>query len=349
MNENIVDWFTRSETLYLIGAGCSKCCDKPLIGELTKIVISEQNADVQSLFDDLSSENQTPLNIEDFLNFLLGMLSLSKKTTRQLVTNFSNDAIDDAIMSICRSIVQAIADDWQSSDYHARFLRRVAQDGKARDIFTLNYDTLIESTLEDLMFPYVDGFHGANRAFFDHTLFEQTRTPNPKFNLFKLHGSINWVRDANEVPRRIPLNSLDDSLDRLLIYPSEQKYIETRYGIYENLMKIFRHKLRSSKSNTLLVTLGYSFNDLHINEAIIDAISTDNNNLTLIGFVGADTDLAGQQARLEKIALRRPSQINFYVGNKFFIGDALDRGESEDLLSRDLWRFECAVDFIAGK
>lgn len=96
------------------------------------------------------------------------------------------------------------------------------------------------------------------------------------------------------------------------------------------------------------MTLGYSFNDEHVNEAIIDAINVTGSNLTVIAFVGPDPKAAEQQAQLTKIETRCDNRFNAFVGNSFHVGNALDSTETKTLLDAELWKFESLVDYIAG-
>ena len=43
VREQISQWLTGNDTCFLLGAGCSMCAGKPLIGKLTENVL--QNAD----------------------------------------------------------------------------------------------------------------------------------------------------------------------------------------------------------------------------------------------------------------------------------------------------------------
>jgi hypothetical protein len=100
--------------------------------------------------------------------------------------------------------------------------------------------------------------------------------------------------------------------------------------------------------NNCLVTLGYSFNDEHINEAIIDAVNAIASNLTVIAFVGPAPNIAEQKAQLAAIEARCDSRFNAFVGGSFHVGDALDESASKLLLKAELWKFEKLVDYIAG-
>ena len=259
------------------------------------------------------------------------------------------ESINLWIDDIKKKIVDNICDNWLPSDYHKRFLKRLnSSKTKPRDIFILNYDTILEASLDDLRFSYADGFRGTNRAWFDGDIFNEKNLI--EYRLFKLHGSVNWFRGVDGYIRR---GSYQDS-EPAVVYPTEQKYIQTQYGVYETLMQHFRDRLRSRQKNNCLVILGYSFNDEHINEAICDSINVHGNNLTVISFIGLDDDTEAQNERLKTLESRCDSRFNAFIGNNgdqkgCFIGSAVDSDEAKIILKSELWKFENLVNFIAGE
>lgn len=348
--ERVLQWLTGSDTCFLIGAGCSRCAGKPLIGELTTKVLEKVDASIKAQFDRLNGTATRPPTIEDLINYLVRYQSILQTVKDADTHPLKPDWIDKSLQAIKREIVTHIADAWVDSPVHSRFLQRIAnkrsKDG--RDIFTLNYDTIIEATLDKLRYDYVDGFRGSRRAWFDPTVFDEPSACAPNFRIHKLHGSVNWLRESTGHVRRAVVSNADDITDTVVVYPSEQKYLQTQFGVYETLIGRFRSRLRAPNVNNCLVTLGYSFNDEHINEAIIDAINATASNLTVIAFVGSDPKAAEQQAQLTAIGARCDNRFNAYVGNSFHVGGALDESESKVLLAAELWKFEGLVDYIAG-
>ena len=343
--EAVTHWLTGADTCFLLGAGCSKCADKPLIGELTCNVMKGADDDLWKQFKNLKSTNSRRATVEDLLTYLIryrNILNTVSTTDKQSCTA---EQIDSWLEYIKKKIVENIADNWSSNRYHKRFLERLRNPGRVRDIFSLNYDTILEASLDDLRLPYADGFRGANRAWFDGDIFNEENTV--EYRLFKLHGSVNWTRDADGHIRR----GFHWADEPAVVYPAEQKYIQTQYGVYETLMQRFRDRLRSGKMNNCLVVLGYSFNDEHINEAICDSVNERGNNLTVISFVGPEDNADAQNERLRALELRCDSRFNAFVGDGQkgrFIGRAVDPDEAGAILEAELWRFENLVDFIAG-
>jgi hypothetical protein len=348
--ERVLQWLTGSDTCYLIGAGCSRCAGKPLIGELTEKVLANIDPTIKTEFDGLKGAGTRSPTIEDLINYLVRYQHILQTVQNPKKHSLQPTWIEDSLLAIKKQIVAHIADSWVDSSVHARFFQRIAnkRSKSGCDVFTLNYDTLIEATLDKLRYHYVDGFRGSRLGWFDPAVFDEVPVCAPNFRIYKLHGSINWLREETGHVRRSVVSSIDDINETVVVYPSEQKYLQTQFGVYETLIGKFRARLRALKVNNCLVTLGYSFNDEHINEAIIDAINADGSNLTVIAFVGPDEKVKDQQALLTKIEARCDNRFNAFVGNYFSVGNALDASETKNLLESEFWRFESLVDYIAG-
>ena len=69
--ERVLQWLTGSDTCFLIGAGCSRCAGKPLIGELTTKVLANVDASIKTEFDGLKGVGTRPPTIEDLINYLV--------------------------------------------------------------------------------------------------------------------------------------------------------------------------------------------------------------------------------------------------------------------------------------
>jgi hypothetical protein len=353
LRETVLNWVIGPETAFLLGAGCSLCAHKPLIGRLTERIIPRLDDRIQELFTRLRGTAGRDATIEDLMTHLLRRRDVfaSLKSSEDETPSLSD--INVAINLIRFRIVEEIKDDWQPSQYHQRFLRRIGGGERwPRDIFTLNYDTVLEASLEALAMPYTDGFVGAENAYFEPALFAHAAHDPRPLRVYKLHGSINWIRDSSDVVRRKPVASITTETERIVVYPSEQKYLQTKFGVYETMMSLFRERLRRNTANNRLVCLGYSFNDEHVNEVLIDATKQELSNLTVYAFLGpenyADGDDSDHRLRLTRIEARCPGRFNAFVGERFYIGDAMDDNLASKLLAMNLWKFENLVMYIAG-
>ncbi|MBE0427852.1 MAG: SIR2 family protein [Nitrospirae bacterium] len=135
------------------------------------------------------------------------------------------------------------------------------------EIFTTNYDLLMEQAFEDLRVPYFDGFAGVRKPFFDLRAMEEDQLPPRWAKLWKLHGSTNWYQDASKSVFR---GSTKEHDSKRVIHPSHLKYDESRRMPY--LAMIDRLRAFLKQPSAALIICGYSFRDDHINEVIVQGL-----------------------------------------------------------------------------
>ena len=70
VREQITEWLTGNDTCFLIGAGCSACASKPLIGKLTELVLDGLNPKLLDQFNGLKPLTDIRPTIEDVINYL---------------------------------------------------------------------------------------------------------------------------------------------------------------------------------------------------------------------------------------------------------------------------------------
>lgn len=101
---------------------------------------------------------------------------------------------------------------------------------KQINIFTTNMDLFHEYLLEELGAEYNDGFSGRLKSVFGTENYHNTilktsshydyRSEIPLVNLYKLHGSLNWLEKSNEIIYDHSLSILNQ-IDGLVFPPSE--------------------------------------------------------------------------------------------------------------------------------
>jgi hypothetical protein len=163
------------------------------------------------------------------------------------------------------------------------------------EIFTTNYDLLTEQALVSRRVPYFDGFVGSHRTFFDLSSIEQEKLPSRWARLWKIHGSINWFLDGDNVVR----GASEDKKNRLLIYPSHLKYAQSRRMPYLAMLDRLRAFLNSPQA--VLVTCGYSFADQHLNEVILQGLN-GNATATCFGLIFGDRASSADAVQAHKCA-----------------------------------------------
>ena len=135
------------------------------------------------------------------------------------------------------------------------------------EIFTPNYDLLIEEALERARAPYFDGFTGSYRPFFDAASVSTDELPPRWTRLWKLHGSLGWKISGNTVTRTARRE------DTQLIYPDHMKYDQITRQPYSALFERLRSFLTSP--DTLLLCSGFSFLDSHICAVLEEAMAAN--------------------------------------------------------------------------
>ena len=241
----------------------------PDISGLTKIVGDELKPEtLKGKFDHalhtLTEDGVKEPTIEDVLSYVRALRVVVGKDR---LRDFSADELDSLDAAISEKIVKIV--DVQLPERASPFVDLATWIGSvartnAVELFTTNYDLLFEQALERAHIPYFDGFGGTQRAFFDPQGIEDETLPPRWARLWKLHGSINWVRDNKGNTIRTGGPVVDGCP---LIHPSHLKYSESRRMPY--LAMIDRMRLFLRQPSATMVVCGYSFRDDHLNEVLM--------------------------------------------------------------------------------
>ena len=174
------------------------------------------------------------------------------------------------------------------------------------NIFTTNYDRLIEAGADVAGLRLIDRFVGALSPVFRSSRLDIDMHYNPPgirgeprylegvARFTKLHGSLDWINVENDI-RRIGLPfgaealkpfleaaGLSTDYSSLMIYPNSAKDRETAEYPYVELFRDFAAAL--CRPNSTLVTYGYSFGDDHINRVIRDMLTIPSTHLIAIDY-----------------------------------------------------------------
>lgn len=257
-------------------------------------------------------------NIEDQIrtaNDLLRGLKILKKNTE--ATGLETE-LNTVIANFAKSILLtenaiAIADDDKRENAYSvlvNFLLSFAGRTGNRErlnIFTTNYDRLIEIGAELAGVHLMDRFIGTLMPVFRSSRLNLDIHYNPPgirgeprylegvARLTKLHGSVDWVQNSNEIRRMgLPFGAEDikpylnapglkgaDAL-KLMIYPNSAKDRETAEYPYVELFRDFAAAI--CRPNSTLVTYGYGFGDEHINRVIHDMLTIPSTHLVVISY-----------------------------------------------------------------
>lgn len=277
-------------------------------------VLSQKNFSFDSrakLFQSTEENNIPPIewNLEDFLSQLhawhAGMLDttetlkliggselvISKKDLADLIKNITIS------LTVLLNLPKAGLDDPLQN--HRKFIKKILTrplNLRRVNLFTLNYDTLIEQAGDAVGAVLVDGFVGTLRRVFrpesyDIDFYFPAQTTEGRvhrfdraLHLYKLHGSITWHRCEPDWENPFGLFATfynqDCQSDDVLIYPSPMKYGQALGMPYSELFRRFGNAIAQPQS--ALFVIGYGFGDAHINALIRQALAIPSFTLVVV-------------------------------------------------------------------
>jgi len=289
---------------------------------------------------------EATLNLEEVLS-RLRLLTEALANTDQKIDGFTSEQANALDGEICKAIAAVLRTGNVNIESHERFARWLAQSRYTRpvEVVTTNYDLLIEKGFEAVGTPYFDGFVGTYSGTFrpdlveDDLSLENIRVPSGWIRLWKLHGSVSWVIDSTKGPkliRRLGAESIPESQRPLAIYPSFQKYEESRRFPFVTLADRLRRALAVPES--LVITCGYSFSDQHINELLFDGAQFyPGSEVIALFFENIPSDVSARAQRLRNLTALGASEAvisgqigswddqegetEFFKVRRFLIGD----------------------------
>lgn len=296
---------------FLIGAGCSSFINKdkieigiPIMSGLAKdFYTNELNSEDHKILKNKLNIDITNDLFKDNLEKLLEILySYYFVLDRQSKSVLDKDTVNDFIKKIKKFLLKKCINEENNKHYsevvdlYKTFYRKlVYRDNNLSktNIFTTNYDLYSEKALDELGILYCNGFSGLINRYFNPMVFnyayaEQMELSNNKWNvidnfiyLYKLHGSINWI-ESEENCHLFKVKEVqipNEENDTVMIYPTPTKQVASFASPYSDLFREFQKKLMQEKN--VLVVIGYSFSDEHINNLIYQALTIPNFRLII--------------------------------------------------------------------
>lgn len=265
-----------------LGAGCPMAirvgegAGSPLIPDIAGVTTAVCDAMSQcpecggfltTLRGHFQTDERPEFNIEDMLSHIRALRTVAGKDTVRGLTAPNLDKLDERICQLIHTLADKALPNTSTPYHHvAAWVDGVLRD-KPVEIFTPNYDILMEQAFEDCRVPYFDGFAGVRKPFFDIRAMEEDMLPARWARLWKLHGSINWYHVASKGVFR---GTTSEAGLKRVIHPSHLKYEESRRMPY--LAMIDRLRAFLKQPTATLVFCGYSFRDEHLNEIIVQGL-----------------------------------------------------------------------------
>ena len=174
-------------------------------------------------------------------------------------------------------------------------------------IFSLNYDLCVER-LNTTDFRVETGFGGIGPKFpWDWERFEDGNgNPSlPEIYLYKLHGSINWKRDAakNLICLEQTEGILPEKMD--LIFGRDFK-LEAADPYLFYAYELRRYSLDAN----VIVLIGYGFGDQHINKILTQALQRDETRrLLVVSHCRTESDVEHKRSEVASVLSVESKQI----------------------------------------
>lgn len=268
-----------------LGAGCPVAIvsedgqKSPLIPDIagiTTIIIeslkkSKECGPLLTIIENhFKTDGRKDTNVEDILSHVRALSAVAGKDKVRDLSAENLDKLDETICDLIHELADKSLPN-AKTPYHrvALWIDNIGRE-KPVEIFTTNYDLLMEQALEDCRVPYFDGFAGTRKPFFDLRGMEEDMLPPRWARLWKLHGSLNWYQvEKKGVFRGATTEPLGA---KRVIHPSHLKYDESRRMPYLAMLDRLRGFLKQPTSG--LIISGYSFRDEHINEVILQGLQS---------------------------------------------------------------------------
>lgn len=340
--------FDAQNLSFLFGSGCSSMWKDdaehgiPTMGPLASefrswfegmpsanatVTIEQKNQLLEKVGIDLSAGEYSK-NLERLMDVLLNAERFCAASTNTEL-NESVPLIKDVITGVKKYVLRkCTTGKFETSDDVLNLYRRFYQSVATRSrglrppwVFTTNYDLFNERALDRNATPYSNGFTGTVERYFNPAVYrlalaEQLDISSKRWSavdgfihLCKLHGSVNWVE--NEDTGLLPIiekSSPDPNDDRVMIYPTPAKQNASFGSPYADMFREFQRQIVQDQS--VLVTMGYSFGDEHVNNIIFQG-------LTLPGFklvIFLDPESADANNTIKKLKVLGDPRIWFLWG-----------------------------------
>jgi hypothetical protein len=322
--ENLKQFLSsQSRQNWLFGAGISFGSKIPLMYPLTirveKIIEDAAEAKEKEILASLKADLTDDCHVEHYLSHLGDLLAIAERSKEKTAyigaNNYTGEQLRQLYLEIIKAIGGIVRYGYVSADAergvdeeigkaatpiveitpHYEFIEAllISQSNLERrsktTFFTTNYDTLLEDALALHKKVVCDGFSGGAVGFWNADKeFSNAVTDSNTYQLYKLHGSIDWHRDdkLGLVRARYGTKYLSNPAN-IMIYPQATKYVETQKDPFASLFLGLRKTLMNGQQNTL-ITCGYSFGDDHINAEIESALRSESNQTTVLAFIQED-------------------------------------------------------------
>lgn len=309
---------------FLLGAGTSFHLGAPIIRHVKDCKGLDVVKEVKKYF-----ANEVEPSYEDLFNCLQADIFLAK----QKKGDFSKQEksirkMQKWLFDHCNTELTTIHETYKDDEYlkanryfyHELLIKKILQrpiNLKRVNMFTLNYDMAFDYALDNLGVHYINGFMGVhNRCFcpevYDYDIYYPGESVSGKVHraekvirYYKLHGSLSWqATTPNEKNTygicESPISNTFNEENQLMVYPCVNKKTYTLDLPYSELFRQFSRSITQPQS--VLICLGYSFYDEHINDIIKQALSIPSFTLIVANFSPSGSPKESDFSKLKSLS-----------------------------------------------
>lgn len=308
---------TQSPVIVFLGAGASAPLGKPvseqfvarLVSEITSeneasllsVLVSARGPDLELIMGDL----ETFLNLHYVSSFVFDGGNPSAYIANTYDAESLRSLIRHSIIREYRSIDLTRAIEVYQPLFDTIF-NHLDSASQCLPVFTTNYDCAIENFCAELYPDYecTDGMEpGIREVIWTPNEFEylKIRDQVRQIVLFKVHGSVNWMRlmATGKVVQSLPMYDVADSdeYQNTVIYPTGNKVATS-----EPYLTAYHYFERCCERAKLMIAIGYSFRDYDALTSLLKAKQV-NDDLVLILLSPQSYDVLESIRRLSDEAL----------------------------------------------
>lgn len=345
---------------FFFGAGTSCALKIPNIAMLTagieKNLKDDHLKDFNIVRDNLKTTLGKDVNIEEILNHIRRIREITNEKPDQDFIKVTGEAAKNLDKEICNQIYNIIVEAEGKADLTnpRKFFAwlNILNHEYSKEVFTTNYDLIIEKSLEQSQIPYFDGFVGSYEPFFWQESIEQqtgkTDMTRNWIRLWKIHGSLSWfwkedkTDNSQKIIRVGKFDNASATDKELVIYPSKEKYDSSRkqpFIAYFDRLKNFL-----SSGELLFIFTGFSFSDQHINEIIFNCLR-QNNRLFCIVLCYTDAEVEN----LHKLTKSSYMNLNVFGPKKAIVNGTLSDWTFDKKTLKDTEKFDTYWDEAKGE
>lgn len=285
---------TSDNIVFLLGAGASKDAGLKTSDEMTveleRLLSGDWNRYAKLynavkagiLYGNaLKGRPRSSTNIEEFVNVLTELSRCKDHIVFPFIASWNMELMETAgrdfesIKLFRGEIIKRLVNEWvnlqdiSSAEYYRNLVRLAMDLGSRIKLFSLNYDLCVESACgRDRVFTGFERIPNRKGLVWNDRLMGSEDDHDDLVRLYKLHGSIDWRDEEGVLVSYDSPNKTEKAEDYQLIFGTENKMRPTEPYLF--LLSEFRKFTTEAK---LIVCIGYSFQDAHINSILHHAFS----------------------------------------------------------------------------